>query len=211
MDREINNRLKQVRRILDISQKDFALKLSIKQGSLSDIERGRIGVSSKVANSICNEFAVNPTWLHTGVGEMFKVKNYNIQGKDTGVNTGENGSMRGMDARMALKMATGSNSGYWVLFNDELKNERPDLAELITLFAQLGRFTDELPDVNKTYFKPILDRLDLLTENNYGEYKRQAISLLEGSLKHRKHLEPVVAALKKFIDGGDFPIPFEEL
>ena len=58
------------------TQKDFAEKLNIQAGSLSDIIRGKGGM--KVSNAIKDKltllFNVNPEWLTTGVGEPFLKK-----------------------------------------------------------------------------------------------------------------------------------------
>ncbi len=67
----MNERLKQLRKKLDMKQGDFATALSISQGHLSDIENNRKEVSDRVI-SICSlKFNVNEEWLRTGNGEMF--------------------------------------------------------------------------------------------------------------------------------------------
>lgn len=67
----MNERLKQLRKELNMKQGDFATALSISQGHLSDIENNRKEVSDRVI-SICSlKFNVNEDWLRTGNGEMF--------------------------------------------------------------------------------------------------------------------------------------------
>lgn len=61
-----NIRLKDLRRSLKMSQTDFASKIGIKQGTLSDIERGRIAVSDNVAEKIEKEFGAAKEWLMSG-------------------------------------------------------------------------------------------------------------------------------------------------
>jgi transcriptional regulator with XRE-family HTH domain len=72
-DRE---RLKKLRRELNIKQKDFAEKISTTQGHISDIENGRKNLSERTIKLICLEDwsgkTVNEDWLRTGDGEMFK-------------------------------------------------------------------------------------------------------------------------------------------
>ena len=68
----IHDRIKYLRTILNIRQNEMALRLKIKQGSLSDIERKRIKtVTDRVINDVCREFSVNEIWLRTGEGEIF--------------------------------------------------------------------------------------------------------------------------------------------
>lgn len=207
MELNLNQRLRHIRRLLNLTQKEFAEQLSIKQGSLSDIERERIGVSSKVFESVVGKFKVSPVWLHSGAGEIFTVKNYKIKGNGTGLDTGVNRKAKYKKALESIEIARRNNTGYWVLFHDELKNERPDLAELITLSAQIGRLANELPELDRIYFKPTIDELDMLTANSYSEYKTQAVRLLETSLPYLNDIKPVVKILKELIDSGKFPIP----
>ncbi|MBX2916427.1 MAG: helix-turn-helix transcriptional regulator [Cyclobacteriaceae bacterium] len=207
MSETSNQRLRQLRRQLNLTQKEFADIISIKQGSLSDIERGRIGISEKIIDLVVEKFNINRTWLLAGSGKTSNDKNFKIQGINTGDYTGKGRKEWLKNALNDLERAKKSNSGYWILFNDELKQERPELAELITLFAQIGRFANELPELDKAYFKPILDKLDLLTDNSYNSYKSKAISILEDSMKLASSIKPAVEALKKLIDSGNFPIP----
>lgn len=55
------------------TQKDFAQKLNIQAGSLSDIVRGKGGmkISSAIKDKLTLIFNVNREWLTTGVGEPF--------------------------------------------------------------------------------------------------------------------------------------------
>ena len=70
-----SERLKQLRKVLDIKQGDFAEKISTTQGHISDIENGRKNLSDRTIKLICleewNGKKVNEDWLRTGNGEMF--------------------------------------------------------------------------------------------------------------------------------------------
>lgn len=65
------NRLKQLRKVLNLSQAKFAEKIGLRQGTLGDIETGKSNLTDRNFNAICREFNVNPEWLRNGVGEMF--------------------------------------------------------------------------------------------------------------------------------------------
>lgn len=59
-----------VRQHLGVNQKVFAEKLEISGASLSDIERGKNGLSLSTFAKLVLECGVNPYWLLTGDGEM---------------------------------------------------------------------------------------------------------------------------------------------
>jgi len=67
----VNNRMKEVRKTLGISQKEFGAKLGVTDAAICGIEAGRRGLTEQMALSICREFNVNYDWLKEGSGEMF--------------------------------------------------------------------------------------------------------------------------------------------
>ena len=70
-----SDRLKELRKALDLKQGDFAEKISTTQGHISDIENGRKNLSDRTIKLICleewNGRKVNEDWLKNGIGEMF--------------------------------------------------------------------------------------------------------------------------------------------
>ncbi|MBP2631440.1 MAG: Cro/Cl family transcriptional regulator [Firmicutes bacterium] len=68
---EINERVKKFRLSSNLKQGEFALKIGIRQSSLSDIENIRVNVSDRVIKDICLSFNANEYWLRTGEGEMY--------------------------------------------------------------------------------------------------------------------------------------------
>lgn len=66
-----NERLKEIRKTLDLTQREFSDALDIKQGSYSDVERGKAGISAILLKNLIRRFRVNPLWLCEGEGEMF--------------------------------------------------------------------------------------------------------------------------------------------
>ena len=67
---EINSRVAEVIRDSKLTKTAFAAKLNISQPTVSQICSGLCGVSDRVISDICRVFAINETWLRTGVGEM---------------------------------------------------------------------------------------------------------------------------------------------
>jgi len=67
----MNERIKKVRKALDLTQQEFADRIGMKRNSIALIENGR-NTSDQTVFAICREFNVNEEWLRTGSGEMFK-------------------------------------------------------------------------------------------------------------------------------------------
>lgn len=67
----MNERIKKIRNSLNISQTDFAQKLSVSRSAICKMESGENYPSEQTIKLICNEFSVNEEWLRTGNGEMF--------------------------------------------------------------------------------------------------------------------------------------------
>lgn len=68
----MNNRLKELRKALCISQIDFAKKLGVTNVMVSYWEKGTYELSKRSARQICATFGVSYDWLTTGNGEMFE-------------------------------------------------------------------------------------------------------------------------------------------
>lgn len=67
----MNNRIKEIRKTLDLSQEAFGERLGITGSGLSNIESRKRNVTEQMILSICREFNVNEEWLRTGNGDMF--------------------------------------------------------------------------------------------------------------------------------------------
>lgn len=48
----------------------FGKRLGVSASAISQIENGKVSLTSKMRTSICKEFGVNEEWLRTGEGEM---------------------------------------------------------------------------------------------------------------------------------------------
>lgn len=67
----MNERLKKLRKVLDLTQQEFANKLGSTRDNIGGYETGRRNPSAAVISLICTKFNVNEDWLRTGNGEMF--------------------------------------------------------------------------------------------------------------------------------------------
>lgn len=67
----MNERLKELRKTLDLTQQKFADKLHMKRNTIANYEIGRNQPIDAVVALICTTFNVNEAWLRTGEGDMF--------------------------------------------------------------------------------------------------------------------------------------------
>ena len=67
----MNERIRELRKALNLNQTDFGEKIGVKQATVAGYENGTRQPIDAVITAICREFNVNETWLRTGKGDMF--------------------------------------------------------------------------------------------------------------------------------------------
>lgn len=67
----MNERIKELRKVLNLSQESFSSKLNISRSHFAMIENGSKNITDRVFSDICRVFNVNEEWLINGTGEMF--------------------------------------------------------------------------------------------------------------------------------------------
>lgn len=67
-----NDRIREVRKTLGLTQEKFGEKVGMKKSSLSTTESGVNAVSNQLRTAVCREFHVREEWLRDGTGEMFE-------------------------------------------------------------------------------------------------------------------------------------------
>ena len=67
----MNERIKKLRKALDLTQQEFAKRIGSTQNVVANYEIGRRNPSRAVINNICKTFHVSEEWLREGTGEMF--------------------------------------------------------------------------------------------------------------------------------------------
>ncbi|WP_166542200.1 helix-turn-helix domain-containing protein [Acutalibacter sp. 1XD8-36] len=68
----LGERVRKIRRQMDLTQQDFGKRIGIKSNSVSLIESGGRNASDQVILAICREFDISEDWIRTGAGEMFE-------------------------------------------------------------------------------------------------------------------------------------------
>lgn len=67
----MNERLKELRSILHLTQQEFADKLGIKRSTVATYEVRKGAPSDAAVLLICSTFGVREEWLRSGIGEIF--------------------------------------------------------------------------------------------------------------------------------------------
>lgn len=71
-DNNVDERIKKLRKALDLTQQKFADRIGVKQNTVAQYEMGRNVPIDSVIALICREFNVSEKWLRTGEGDMFR-------------------------------------------------------------------------------------------------------------------------------------------
>lgn len=83
-------RIKEIRKSLNLTLEKFGEKIGMKKNSVSQLENGKNSVTEQVIISICREYNVDYMWLKSGEGEMFKNNDDDALAAIDRIMTGEN-------------------------------------------------------------------------------------------------------------------------
>ncbi|MDD4691128.1 MULTISPECIES: helix-turn-helix domain-containing protein [Clostridia] len=67
----MNERLKELRKELNLTQQELGQRVGVKGNTIATYEANIRTPSDAVVKSICFEFRINEEWFRTGEGEMF--------------------------------------------------------------------------------------------------------------------------------------------
>jgi transcriptional regulator with XRE-family HTH domain len=67
----VNERTKELRLTLKLSQRQFAKRIFVSQTLVGEIELGHRKVNNRIIHLISSQFKVNIEWLKNGEGEIF--------------------------------------------------------------------------------------------------------------------------------------------
>ena len=68
----MNQRLKELRKFLKLSQTAFGAKLGVSRDVINNFENGRVELKDNFIQLICLKFSINENWLRTGEGDMYR-------------------------------------------------------------------------------------------------------------------------------------------
>lgn len=66
----MNSRILQVRKYLNLSQKEFGNSLGVSRDVIANYENGRVIPPNSIIKLLCSVHSINQGWLETGQGEM---------------------------------------------------------------------------------------------------------------------------------------------
>ena len=66
----MQDRIKELRKSLGLTQKDFGERLGVQANTITSYESGVRTPNNSMILAICREYGVSETWLRTGEGEM---------------------------------------------------------------------------------------------------------------------------------------------
>ena len=68
----MNERIKTLRKTLNLTLEQFGERVGVTKMTISRIENGKNNVTEQMCKSICREFNIREDWLRNGTGEMFE-------------------------------------------------------------------------------------------------------------------------------------------
>jgi len=68
----VNERVRQIRKALNMYQTDFSKAIRVSNSYTADIENGHRIANDRIIRLICLTFGASESWLKTGEGEMFE-------------------------------------------------------------------------------------------------------------------------------------------
>lgn len=115
----LGERIKKLRKALDLTQQKFAEQIGTTQNVLANYESGRRNPSSSAFNNICKTFNVSETWLRTGEGEMFlrRTEEDELAAAVERLITGESAEFK----RRLVVALSSLKDEHWLLLEQKLK------------------------------------------------------------------------------------------
>jgi transcriptional regulator with XRE-family HTH domain len=196
-----NKKFKDLRKSLALSQIEFAAKIGVSQGTIADIERGRIGISKRVKEKIIEKMNIEAGYFDN----ENQLDNIDKKQGD------EAGGKQGMEKIGRMKMFNGIPiypSDYWTEENFHLRNNfekkllldvihnHKKVNDLLTDLNTLGSFEFIIENLHHYYFNSII--LQFHSASKYRTNGKFNYDLFkEDYLKEVEKLEAIRPALNK--------------
>lgn len=115
----LGERIKKVRKELDLTQQEFCDRIGLKRNSISLVESDKRNPSNQLLLAVCREFNVSEEWLRTGDGDMFIQ-----QSKEDELKTAVDSLLSGETSefkRRLVKVLASLKEEQWVFLEEKLK------------------------------------------------------------------------------------------
>jgi transcriptional regulator with XRE-family HTH domain len=214
MDELINERLRQLRNRLGISQKEMAERLNVRQSYYSDVENSRRTVTNKFISKLENEFHVSKDWIYTGIGYMLTTDTPTHKNNQTAAFTIDGKPPKTKSEIKAeedkLKKLIRESNKYKERLLNELGTESKKYTNLITLLKKFDNASEYLLSVKETYLN-ISDpessifgfHIPFLTNDNsivsYEDYKKSVLEKINTLNPYTENIESITKAINGFL------------
>lgn len=154
----MNERLKELRKKLGLTQQEFANKVGISRNNIAKYEVGINEPSTAVISLLCKTFHVSEEWLRNGVGEMFTDSSRVDRIKDFVNSLSEEDSFKVKLISMLSRM----NEDEWLLLEKMVKRMMAENGIDLDEPAAPGSISSEdqkisTPDAEQEYIKNRLE------------------------------------------------------
>jgi len=201
----VGKRIKQLRKHLNLTQAEFATALGVSQAYYSVIESGKKKISTKMIQTIYKKWSIGKDILD---GKSLGLENDEMGGIIGGYGEGVyhrlSDKAKKKNFNKYLQLSGNKRLTYFFKFVEDLRIERPDLADMSYTFSELSAFSNDLENIYATYIDAALHPLVNSGIKNYSDYKNKSIKYLEGFLQYNDSISSIVKALKVLIE-KDFP------
>lgn len=121
----MGERFKQLRKKLGLSQIEFAKRLGLTRGAISNIEAGKVQPKPLLIDLICSTFRANKEWLVSGAGPMLAERSRDDQIMDfvSSAMAGERPNFK----RRLLSVLSQLNEDQWEMLEKYLLEMVPPL------------------------------------------------------------------------------------
>lgn len=113
---EINDRIKELRLKMNMSQEEFGRRIGLSKSGISNIESGARGIRERHIKLICSTFNVNESWLKTGEDSINKLS---ISSKKI---DSFSKFLKSIGYKITIEIPDESVTGHWEITEDDDKN-----------------------------------------------------------------------------------------
>ena len=159
----MNERIKKLRKSLELTQQGFADRIKTSRNNIAGYEAGTRAPSEAVVSLICREFNVNENWLRTGEGEMFikRDREDEIAAAVHQLLSGESAEFK----KRLISVLVSLKEEHWEILEDKVK-------ELAAAHQEDTQSPAPQPDAEHLTTAPPTERPSWMTEEEWANFQR---------------------------------------